>query len=175
VPNPKHLQKEYESLKINSVYGSNGRTFNYVSKASSQFGKKFQSPKDKVVFKDKIDYKNDMLKTQKNWNHFDSNMNNYLVEQRKIIYSKNYEIDSRAWGLKDYGVQPMIGQQLKNSRKINGILLDQTQGKSHEDRVPLFKKNYTPITSYQKAIIDAKVTTQGGSNISSLRPYLNYS
>ena len=56
------------------------------------------------MFKDKIDYKKNMLQTMKNWNRFDSNMNNYLVEQRKIIYSKNYEIDSRAWGLKDYGV-----------------------------------------------------------------------
>lgn len=63
VPNPKHLQKEYESLKINSVYGSNGRTFNYVSKSPSQFSKKNLFAKDKVVFKDKIDYKNNMLKT----------------------------------------------------------------------------------------------------------------
>ena len=113
-------------MKINSVYGTNGRTFNYVSKAPAHFGKKVHSPKDRIVFKDKVDYKRNMLQTMKNWNHFDSNMNNFLVEQRKIIYSKNYEIDSRAWGLKDYGVQPMIGQQLKNSRKINGILLDQT-------------------------------------------------
>jgi hypothetical protein len=48
----------------------------------------------------------------KNWNHFDSNINNNLVEQRKIIYSKNYEIDSRASGLKDFGVQPLMAQVL---------------------------------------------------------------
>jgi hypothetical protein len=60
----------------------------------------------------------------KNWNHFDSNMNNYLVEQRKIIYSKNYEIDSRAQGLKDYGIQPLMGDVLAKKRSIDKILLD---------------------------------------------------
>ena len=94
----------------------------------------------------------------KKWNHFDSNMNNYLIEQRKIIYSKNYEIDSRASGLKDYGVQPMMGQVLSHKRNIENILLDQTRGKSLEDRVPAYKKNYTPITQYFKAVVDAKVT-----------------
>ena len=44
----------------------------------------------------------------KAWNHYDANINNNLVEQRKILYSKNYELDSRAWGLKDYGVQPYM-------------------------------------------------------------------
>ena len=60
----------------------------------------------------------------KKWNHFDSNMNNYLIEQRKIIYSKNYEIDSRASGLKDYGVQPLMGQVLSHKRSIDKINLD---------------------------------------------------
>jgi len=75
-------------------------------------------------------------------------MNNNLVEQRKILYSKNYEIDSRAYGLKDYGVQPLMEKELKNKRAINGILMDQTRGKALEDRVPAFKKLYTPITTY---------------------------
>ena len=106
----------------------------------------------------KIDFRKTQMDDLKKWNHFDSNMNNYLIEQRKIIYSKNYEIDSRASGLKDYGVQPMMGQVLSHKRSIENILLDQTRGKSLEDRVPAYKKNYTPITQYFKAVVDAKVT-----------------
>ena len=94
----------------------------------------------------------------KNWNHFDSNMNNYLVEQKKIIYSKNYELDSRAHGLKDFGAQPLIGKEIEKRRSIEKILLDQTKGKSLEDRVPMYKKNYTPITQYFKSVVDAKMT-----------------
>ena len=37
------------------------------------------------------------------WNYFDSNMNNNLIEQRKLIRSKNYELDSRANALKEFG------------------------------------------------------------------------
>ena len=107
-------------MKINSVYGTNGRTFTYVSKAQTSPPPHKQMEK---TFRDKIDYKKSMLESQKNWNHFDSNMNNHLVEQRKILYSKNYEIDSRAWGLKDYGVQPLMQEELKNKREINKILL----------------------------------------------------
>ena len=51
-------------------------------------------------------------------------MNNNLVEQRKIIYSKNYEIDSRAQGLKDFGVQPLMGDFLKNKRSIDKMLFE---------------------------------------------------
>ena len=111
----------------------------------------------------------------KKWNHFDSNMNNYLIEQRKILYSKNYELDSRASGLKDYGVQPLMGKVLQNKRSIEKILLDQTKGKSLEDRVPAYKKNYTPITQYFKSVVDARITKEGGGKISSLRSNLNYS
>jgi hypothetical protein len=51
-----------------------------------------------------------------------------------------------------------MGKELENKREINKILMDQTRGKSPEDRCPAFKKLYTPITTYQKSIIDAKVT-----------------
>ena len=51
----------------------------------------------------KLDYKNHQADKINKWNHYDSNMTANLVEQRKILYSKNYELDSRAWGLKDYG------------------------------------------------------------------------
>ena len=96
-----------ESVKINSVYGRDGRTFTYVSKGRKTSESASKSTAQNT-FRDKIDYRKKLCETQKNWNHFDSNMNNHLVEQRKILYSKNYEIDSRAYGLKDYGVQPLM-------------------------------------------------------------------
>ena len=45
----------------------------------------------------------------KNWNNYDSSMNNSLIEQKKIINSKNYELDSRAYGLKNFGNQTIAG------------------------------------------------------------------
>ena len=94
----------------------------------------------------------------KNWNHYDTNMNNNLVEQRKILFCKNYEIDSRAQGLKDYGVQPFMKTHLNKQKKINDILFDQLKGKSPEERLPQYKKNFTPITTYMKSIVDSRVT-----------------
>ena len=35
---------------------------------------------------------------------YDSNLNNLLRENRKIIARKNYELDNRAYGLKDFGI-----------------------------------------------------------------------
>ena len=43
---------------------------------------------------------------------FDTNISNAIVEQKKILKSKNYELDNRAWALKDFGVQPLIGIKL---------------------------------------------------------------
>jgi hypothetical protein len=64
---------------------------------------------------------------------------------------------------------------LEKRRSIEGIILDQTRGKSLEERVPAFKKNYTPITQFFKSVVDAKITKQGGGKISTLRSNLNYS
>lgn len=110
----------------------------------------------------------------KAWNHYDANINNNLVEQRKILYSKNYELDSRAWGLKDYGVQPYMQNQINTSRKIQKVLMTQIKGRSPEERLPQYKKNYTPITTYMKSIVDSRVTKEQGGKITSLRPNLNY-
>ena len=39
-------------------------------------------------------------------------MNNNLVEQRKLVDRKNYELDSRAFALKNFGYQPFLKQEL---------------------------------------------------------------
>ena len=87
-------------MSIKSCYGPGGRAFVYISTQKKEQSKSIGSQ----PFKNKIDFRKTQMDDLKKWNHFDSNMNNYLIEQRKIIYSKNYEIDSRASGLKDYGV-----------------------------------------------------------------------
>jgi hypothetical protein len=39
----------------------------------------------------------------KNWNHYDTNINNEISIQKKIVSRKNYELDSRAQSIKNYG------------------------------------------------------------------------
>ena len=89
-------------MSLGHTTGTGGRAFLYASakKNNSELGMRtVQEPVfNKVEFKLRSD---DYIKE---WNHYDSNMNNTIVEQRKILKQKNYELDSRAWGLKDYGV-----------------------------------------------------------------------
>ena len=58
--------------------------------------------------KSKIDFKNHINDKLNQWTFFDSNINNNLVEQRKMIDRKNYELDSRAYALKNHGYQPFF-------------------------------------------------------------------
>ena len=61
---------------------------------------------------DKSEYKKKMMDKLNKWSYFDTNINNNLVEQRKILHRKNYELDSRANALKDYGYVPFVGGDL---------------------------------------------------------------
>jgi hypothetical protein len=40
---------------------------------------------------------------------------------------------------------------------------------------PAYKKKYTPITNFQKSVLDARVTKLYGGKFSQFRPNLNYS
>jgi hypothetical protein len=84
---------------VKACLGPAGRAFVYTSVKKGNNTQQPSSP-----FENKVEFRKTQIQALKAWNHFDSNMNNYLVEQRKIIYSKNYELDSRASGLKDFGV-----------------------------------------------------------------------
>ena len=96
------------------------------------------------------------------WSYFDSTINNHLVEQRKIVDRKNYEQDSRAYALKDYGYQPFLQSDLNKQKEIKRFILsNRTPGNENGNELPSFKLNYTPITKYQKLLIDAKVKPQG--------------
>ena len=61
---------------------------------------------------DKSEYKKKMMDKLNKWSYFDTNINNTLVEQRKILNRKNYELDSRANALKDYGYVPYVAGAL---------------------------------------------------------------
>ena len=102
-------------------------------------------------------------------------MNNLIVHNKKVVNSKNYELDSRAIGIHSYGYQPMHDKHLDNKRKVDGIMLSHTSGKSPEERLPSYRKKYTPITSYMKSLHDTRITNLYGGKLNLLRPNLNYS
>jgi|TARA_B110000305_G_C19220331_1_gene530226 hypothetical protein len=52
-------------------------------------------------------------------------MNNNLVEQRKFVQRKNYELDSRAHALKDFGYQPYLKSDLAAKRQITDLAMNQ--------------------------------------------------
>lgn len=120
------------------------------------------------------DYLDTKIGSFKDWQHYDTNMNNQLVHHKKVVNSKLYELDSRAQGIRKYGYQPLFEGDLEKKRRVEGILLDQTLGKSPEDRLPAYKKKYTPITTFVKSLHDCKVTSLHGGKHSVLRPNLNY-
>ena len=72
-------------------------------------------------FSSKSDFKKIVNDKLNKWTYFDSNMNHALVEQRKILQRKNYELDSRANALKDFGYQPHFKQELEMRRTIEEI------------------------------------------------------
>ena len=105
----------------------------------------------------KIDYKNHITQKLNKWSFFDSNMNNNLVEQRKMIDRKNYELDSRAHALKNHGYQPFLKQELDKRREVSDVVLGhKVVGSAHENLSP-YRLHYTPITKYQKQMIDSKL------------------
>lgn len=79
---------------------------------------------------------NNPPKAFKEWQHYDTNMNNQLVHHKKVVNSKLYELDSRAQALSKYGYQPMFENHLEKKRNVEGVLLEQTMGKSNEERLP---------------------------------------
>lgn len=95
--------------------------------------------------------------------------------QKKILNSKNYELDSRAQGIQDFGYQPLFEGELDKRRNVDGILLDQTKGKHPEERLPAYRKKFTPITTYMKSLHDSRITQLYGGKMNLCRPNLNYS
>jgi hypothetical protein len=74
-------------------------------------------------------------------------MSNAIAEQRKILRGKNYELDSRAWGVKDLGMLPKLSSDLNNRRTIDEIMTH-TRGKSLDVTLHRYEKNFTPITTF---------------------------
>ena len=84
-------------------------------------------------------------------------------------------MDSRAWGLKDYGFQPKVKKEFSQRRDIDEIMLSQTVGRHPEERLPAYKKKFTPITTYCKSLHDSQVTSTYGPSFSAFRSNLNFS
>ena len=75
-------------------------------------------------------------------------MNNNLVEQRKILHRKNYELDSRSHALKDYGYAPFLGIELHKKREVENIAFNNKIVGMNNEKKAAYQKNYTPITSF---------------------------
>jgi hypothetical protein len=109
------------------------------------------------MFDSKIEFKKQVNRQLNEWSYFDGNINHCLVEQRKILERKNYELDSRAAALKDFGYQPYFSRNMDQIREIQDIAIAQkTVGMQRENLSP-FKKNYTSITKFQKSLIDSRI------------------
>ena len=67
--------------------------------------------------------------------------------------------------MEKFGYQPLYGKDLENKRNIEGILLDQVKGKDPSERLPEYKRKFTPITTYMKKLYDSRITHLYGNAI----------
>lgn len=145
--------------KLNIKVKDSDKVKNTVSKHSDKLKNQVNNllNSESQQLKSKIDYKNHITQKLNQWSFFDSNINNNLVEQRKLIDRKNYELDSRAFALKNYGYSPFFKQDQDKMRGVQNIVLgNKVVGTAHENLSP-YRLHYTPITKYQKQLIDAKI------------------
>jgi hypothetical protein len=71
----------------------------------------------------------------------------------------------RSQGVQKYGYQPLYGKDLENKRHVEGILLDQVKGRDPQDRLPAYKRKFTPITTYMKKLYDSRITHLYGNAV----------
>ena len=90
--------------------------------------------------------------------HYDSNIRDELVYRSRLLDRKNNEMDNRANSLNKYGYQPSYEREIIKKRKVEGIVFDSTQGKNPQERLPEYKRKFTPITTYMKKLYDCRVT-----------------
>lgn len=102
------------------------------------------------------------LRAQK---HYDSNIKNEISYQQNLLEQKANELDMRSQGVSRYGYQPYYKKDLENKRKIEGILFDQVQGREPENRLPAYKRKFTPITTYMKKLHDSRITHLYGNKM----------
>lgn len=54
--------------------------------------------------------------------------------------------------------QPTYDRSLEKKRLVDGIMLEHAKGKDPQDRLPAYKRKFTPITAYAKNQKDTRVT-----------------
>lgn len=162
-------------INLGHSVGPGGRAILYASVKKNVYEKAVPTKSDRAPVPDasQIHTRNEQAKAINSWNHYDSNIKNLISIQSKIIDSKNYELDSRANSINDFGYQPLLGETIDKKRKIDGILLEQTKGRSPEERLPLFKRKFTPITSYVKNLHDTRITHLYDNKLNVFRPNIN--
>ena len=93
----------------------------------------------------------------RNWNNYDASIKNEIELQKKFIQKKNYEMDSRASGIQNFGVQPSVPNILEKKRALDKVVLETTKDKEPEARLPAYKRKFTPITHYMKKLQDTRI------------------
>mmetsp|Transcript_11125 Transcript_11125/g.18666 ORF Transcript_11125/g.18666 Transcript_11125/m.18666 type:complete len:224 (+) Transcript_11125:863-1534(+) len=119
-------------------------------------------------FGDLVSLKKAVYGTLNQFSHFDSNIYNSIKENRRIVDRKNYELDSRAQSIKDYGFQPFLKRDLERKIKFEGSLFKERNDLGYKENFESKFKNYTPISQYQKEMIDCKYTDMR------MAPKINY-
>ena len=79
---------------------AHGKTFIY-----STADKKKEKPDSSQLGRNnsKIKIRNQQMSAMKSWNHYDTNLQHQMNLEKKIIDSKNYEMDNRAASIQNYG------------------------------------------------------------------------
>jgi hypothetical protein len=93
------------NVTLGSSMGPGGRAVLYalIPKSKETRNQELTETNYKEGISDKIKFREAQSTLLKKWNHFDSNISNRLNIEKKILASKNYELDSRANSIKDYG------------------------------------------------------------------------
>jgi len=74
-----------------------------------------------------------------------------------MVDSKNYEMDNRAYAIKDYGYQPYSKYDLGRRCEIDNIALGNPTIPKANDHFTPHLNHYTPITTYQNSLMGCKI------------------
>jgi hypothetical protein len=138
-----HDREDLPTVNLASSVGPSGRVFLYASSKPRQI----PSPPPVNLAPAKVDFYRTHGHDVKAKKMYDSNISEGLREQKKILKSKNYELDNRAWALKDYGCQPLMAHKLHERLQVENITLQSERG-GPDTQLPSYKKNYTPISTF---------------------------
>lgn len=158
----KSLVADDKRINLGHFMGPGARTVMYGSWTK----KKQQQKPSTAVDQTRLNLSNKPLISEiRGQKHYDSNIKNEIAYQQNLLEQKANELDMRSQGVHKYGYQPYYKKDLENKRKIEGILFDQVQGREPENRLPAYKRKFTPITTYMKKLHDSRITHLYGNKM----------